>query len=109
MKILLIALAPLLLTAPAAAAAAPVSSRPAAVSVAGLDLATPAGAATLLQRARTAADRACALDARWDRWSRDHDRCRDETVAALVAKIDAPTLTALHRGAPLPIEVAAAK
>ena len=109
MKTLLIAFAPLLLTVSTAAAAEPASTRPAAVSVAGLDLATPAGAAELLQRARSAADRACAADAKWDRWSRDYDRCRAEAVTALVAKIDAPTLTALHRGEPLPIQVAAAK
>jgi UrcA family protein len=108
MKTLLIAFAPLLLTVPAAAAE-PVSSRPAAVSVAGLDLATPAGAAELLQRARAAADRACTADAKWDRWSRDYDRCRADAVTALVAKIDAPTLTALHRGEALPVQVAAAK
>jgi len=109
MKTLLIALTPLLLTVSTAAAAGPVSSRPAAVSVAGLDLATPAGAAALLQRARTAADRACGLDAKWDRWSRDYDRCRTEALDTLVAKVDAPTLTALHHGQPLPLQVAAAK
>ena len=109
MKTLLIAFAPLLLTVSTAAAAEPVSSRPAAVSVAGIDATTPAGAAELLQRVRTAADRACGIDAKWDRWSRDYDRCRGDAVTALVTRIDAPTLTALHRGEPLPIQVAAAK
>lgn len=109
MKTLLIAFGPLLLTVWTAAAAEPVSSRPAAVSVAGIDATTPAGAAALLQRARAATERACAIDAKWDRWSRDFDRCRADTVAALVARIDAPALTALHRGDPLPVQVAAAK
>ncbi|MFC3712206.1 UrcA family protein [Sphingoaurantiacus capsulatus] len=109
MKSLLIAFAPLLMTASVVATAEPLTSRPAAVSVAGLDVTTPAGAAELLQRARTAAERACGLDAKWDRWSGDYDRCRADTVAALVAKADAPVLTALHRGESLPVQVAAAK
>ncbi len=109
MKTLLIAFAPLLLSVSTAATAEPLSSRPAAVSVAGVDVTTPEGAAELLQRARTAAERACGLDANWDRWSRDYDRCRADAVTALVTKIDAPVLTALHRGETPPVQVAAAK
>lgn len=99
MKTLLIALVPMLLSVPTIAQAEPVS-RPMAVSAAGLDLTTTAGASTLLDRAREAAERACRVDEKWDRLSNDYRRCRADAVAAVVAKIDVPTVTALHQGGP---------
>lgn len=99
MKMMLIALAPLLLSLPTVANAETVS-RPMAVSAAGLDLTTTAGASTLLERAREAAERACRVDEKWDRLSNDYRRCREDAVAAVVAKIDSPTVTALHQGGP---------
>lgn len=107
MKTMLVTLA--LLSIPAVAQAEPISSRPVAVSTAGIDLTTADGAAKLLKRVHDAADRGCRLDANWDRWSTDYDRCRAKTVDAAVAKIDAPLVTALHRGEAAPTLVAAAK
>jgi UrcA family protein len=109
MKTMLIALVPLLLSAPAIAQAEPVSSRQVAVSTNGINLATADGAAEMLQRVRDAAERGCELDPTWDRLSKDFDRCRADTVAAAVAKIDAPLVTALHRGDSIATQVAAAK
>ena len=109
MKTMLLTLAPLLLSIPAVAQAEPVSSRPVAVSTAGLDLNTADGAAELLKRVRNAAEDGCRLDKNWDRWSADYDRCRTTTVEAAVAKIDAPLVTALLHGEAAPTLVAAAK
>ena len=108
MKTLLIALVPMLLSVPTIAQAEPVS-RPVAVSAAGLDLTTTAGASALLERARNAAERGCRIDEKWDRLSTDYRRCRADAVAAVVAKIDAPVVTALHRGEPVRTLVAAAR
>ena len=99
MKTLLIALVPMLLSLPTIAHAEPVS-RPVAVSTAGLDLTTTAGASALLERARNAAERGCRIDEKWDRMSTDYRRCRADVVAAIVAEIDAPAVTALHQGEP---------
>lgn len=109
MKTMLIALVPLLLSVPTIAQAEPVSSRQVAVSTNGVDLTTAAGAAELLQRVRDAAERGCKLDPTWDRLSKDYQRCRADTVAAAVEKIDAPLVTALHRGEAIATQVAAAK
>ena len=109
MKTLLIALVPMLLAVPTIAQAEPVSSRRVAISTSGVDLASAAGAAALLQRVRDAADRGCQVDPLWDRWSKDFHRCRTDTVAAAIAKLDAPLVTALHRGDAIPTLVAAAK
>ena len=98
MKTMLVALVPLLLSVPSIVQAEPLSSRPVAVSTAGIDLTTTDGAAKLLQRVRNAAEDGCRLDSNWDRWSSDYDRCRIATVEAAVAKINAPVVTALHRG-----------
>lgn len=92
----------LLLSQPFAAQAEPQSSRPVSVTAAGLDLSTPDGAQTMLQRVRNAAERGCQVDSRWDRYARDFDRCRDQTIAAVVSKLDAPLVTALHRDGNLP-------
>jgi UrcA family protein len=109
MKTLLIALVPALLAVPSIAQAEPVSRRAVAVSTAGLDVASATGAAELLKRVRAAAEQGCRLDPNWDRWSKDYDRCRTATVKAAVEKIDAPLVTALHRGEPTLAQVAAAK
>ena len=99
MKTLLIALVPMMLSVPTIAHAEPVS-RQVAVSAAGLDLTTTAGASALLDRARNAAERGCRFDEKRDRMSNDYRRCRTDAVAAIVAKIDAPVVTALHQGEP---------
>jgi UrcA family protein len=108
MKTLLIALVPMLLSVPTIAHAETVSN-PVAVSAAGLDLTTAGGASTLLQRARDAAERACRIDDKWDRLSNDYRRCRTDVVAAVVAKVDVPTVTALYKGEPAPALVTAAR
>jgi UrcA family protein len=109
MKMMLIALAPLLISVPTIVQAEPVSSRQVAISTSGFDLTTTDGASALLRKVRDAAERGCREDANWDRWSRDFDRCRVDAVNAAVAKIDAPIVTALHRGEPAPAQVAAAR
>jgi UrcA family protein len=99
MKTILLSLVPLVLAAlPGAALAEPISTRAVAVTTAGLDVATPEGAAAMLKRARAAAERGCGESPRWDRYSDDYRRCRAETTAALVARIDAPLVTALLTG-----------
>lgn len=100
MKTMLLTFVPLLLLSQPYAAQAQTqqpSSRPVAVNAAGLDLATTDGAAAMLERVRDAAERGCKEDSRWDRYSTDFRRCRTETIAAVVAKLDAPLVTALHR------------
>jgi len=109
MKTMLVAFVPLLLSLPAAASAEPLVQRPVAVTTAGLDLATPAGAAAMLGRVRSAVDHACTIDPKWDRWSDDFDRCRTNATRAIVARLDAPLVTALYRGEPTPEFLAAAK
>jgi UrcA family protein len=109
MKMMLIALAPLLILIPTIAQAEPISSRQVAISTSGFDLTTTDGASSLLRKIHHAAERGCREDANWDRWSRDFDRCRADTVNAAVAKIGAPTVTALHRGESAPTQVAAAR
>lgn len=109
MKMMLIALAPLLISVPTIAQAEPVSSRQVVISTSGFDLTTTDGASALLRKIHDAAERGCAEDANWDRWSRDFDRCRADAENAAVAKIDAPIVTALHRGELAPTQVAAVK
>ena len=109
MKMMLIALAPLLISVPTIVHAEPVSSRQVTISTSGLDLTTTRGASTLLRKIDNAAARGCRENAGWDRWSRDFDRCRVEAVNAAVAEIDAPIVTALHRGETALAQVAAAR
>lgn len=109
MKKMLATLVPLLLLATPTVAAAETLSRPVVVSVAGIDLGTTEGAATLLKRVHNAAERGCGYDPTWDRLSDDYRRCRAKVVNAAVERIDAPLVTALYRGEALPTLVAAAK
>jgi UrcA family protein len=109
MKTLLVTLMPLLIAVPTIAQAEPISSRHVAISTSGYDLTTREGASALLQKVRDAAERGCREDANWDRWSQDYRRCRADTEAAAVAKIDAPLVTAIYRDEAAPTLVAAAK
>jgi UrcA family protein len=109
MKTLLVALAPLLLSLPAAVFAEPALQRPVAVTAAGLDLSTPDGAAAMLARVRGAVDRACTFDRKWDRYSDDDERCRADAASAIVDRLQAPLVTALYRGEATPELLAAVK
>jgi UrcA family protein len=90
--------------APAAAFADPpaapvVATRSAKVSLADLDLSTPAGARVAYERIRRLAERLC--DDREDPWSRYHaatyNACVRETVADAVRQIQTPALAALEK------------
>jgi UrcA family protein len=77
------------------------------VSFADLDLANAAGAATLYDRLKTAARRVCGkADPRDLSAVGDVKRCRTEALDAAVAGVDNPRLTALHRDADAPQELA---
>jgi UrcA family protein len=71
-----------------------------AVPYGDLDLTTDAGARVLYARLTSAAGRVCGFaDAReLSLWVRVR-HCREQALAAAVARIDAPRLTALHRTA----------
>jgi UrcA family protein len=90
--------------APAAALADPptapvAATRSAKVSLADLDLSTPAGARVAYERIRRLAARLC--DDRGDPWNRYHaatyNACVLETVADAVRQVQAPALAALEK------------
>jgi UrcA family protein len=65
------------------------------VSYADLNLATPAGAATLYNRIEIAARRVCGPDIGATRYF-ERKGCRKSAVAAAVTKVNSPMLTAVY-------------
>jgi UrcA family protein len=87
----------------AASATAQEQTAPAAravpVSYAGLDLSRTDEAAQLLNRMRTAAQRACTAEVAGRAAAplrRAIETCREDAVATAVARLDQPELTRLH-------------
>lgn len=69
------------------------------VSYADLDLGGQVGAATLLQRLRAAAGTVCRpFEGRALSDIVRHRSCVEQAIARAVTEVDAPMLTALHRG-----------
>ncbi len=67
------------------------------VKYSGLDLDTPAGAATLYQRIRLAADEVCAVSGSRELARIAHEKaCADRAIAEAVAAVNNPRVTRLY-------------
>lgn len=76
-----------------------VETRSAKVSLAGLDLATPAGARAALERLKIAAQHLCweLGDVRKISYQATYNACVNETLTDAVRRVNAPTLAALEK------------
>ena len=70
------------------------------VQYADLNLSSPAGAKTLLQRINHAADKVCGPQStsRIDRVARLHETCVKQAISGSVRQVDVPMMTALYTG-----------
>ncbi|MGH8286952.1 MAG: UrcA family protein [Steroidobacteraceae bacterium] len=88
-----------LATAAVLAAPATYDQRIIEVEYGDLDLSSTGGAAALYRRLEAAAHDACAEgDSRDARAAARVRECERQAIAGAVARVDRPTLTALHRG-----------
>jgi UrcA family protein len=96
--VLLAGLAYTIDSAPVSAASPEYTTLSVKVSFADLDLSTNAGAATLYKRIQIAANQVCGSynERRGMKFYQDWKTCRSQAVANAVAKVDRPTLTAVH-------------
>jgi UrcA family protein len=72
------------------------ATRVAKVSLAGLDLSTPAGARIAYERIKTVAERLCFLVGD-DPYRETYEACVRETLANALRRINAPTVAALQK------------
>jgi UrcA family protein len=95
---LLAGLATTIDTAPVSAALPEYTTNSVKVSFADLDLSTNAGAETLYKRIQLAANQVCGSyrDRRSMKFYQDWKTCRSQAIENAVAKVDRPTLTAVH-------------
>jgi UrcA family protein len=87
------------MTSAVALAEQPPATRAAKVSLAGLDLSTPAGARTAYERIKATAERLCfeLSDPRKIDDQAVYNVCVSETLADTVRRINAPTIAALEK------------